>query len=229
MPRRKRESAQGGKLQRALVFVALLAVLAAGFVLVPTFLYQYAYISSAQFTFASDAAVELSFLASALIYSRFIAQRRRGAADGLGLGREGIIWRNIALGLLIFAIIVTLELIVSLIGQVAGTTISTNVDQIFAAAPVWFLVFSATLAPISEEVLFRGLMVPRLGIVVSALIFAAMHASYNSTFGVEVVAALVFGLIAGYAFRKTGSLYPSMIAHVLVNALTVFVTFGPGI
>jgi membrane protease YdiL (CAAX protease family) len=44
-----------------------------------------------------------------------------------------------------------------------------------------------------------------------------------------VVAALIFGLVAGYVFRKTESLYPSLVAHVLVNTLTILVTFFPGI
>ncbi len=228
----KKSAAPDSKVQRAILFVALLAVVASGFTLVPLFLYDYSYLSYGQFNFASDAAVELAFLATALIYTRFIALKARGRASGgggLGLGRAGLTWRNVALGLVIFALMVALELIVSLVGQVSNTAISTGVDQAFTAAPVWFLAFSATVAPVCEEVMFRGVMVPRLGIIVSAMLFAALHAGYNSTFGVEVIAALAFGLVAGYAFRKTGSLYPSIIAHIMVNALTVLVTFGPGL
>lgn len=225
----RKSSAPVSKVQRAILFVSLLAVLASGFVLVPLFLYHFSYISSDQFTFAADAAVELALLAAALIYSRFIAPSRRGTAVNLGLGRKGITVKNVALGLAIFAIIVVMELAVSLVSQVTNVQISTNVDQVFAAAPLWFLAFSCVAAPVCEEVMFRGLMVPRLGIIVSAIVFAAMHAGYNSTFGVEVIAALVFGVVAGYAFRKTNSLYPSIIAHILVNTLTVLVTFGPGI
>ena len=110
-----------------------------------------------------------------------------------------------------------------------GVQISTNVDVLLASAPLWFYAFSCIVAPLCEEVLFRGLMVPRLGIVVSALVFAALHASYDSTFAIEVIAALIFALIAGYVFRKTKSLYPSLVAHILVNTLTIVVTFIPGI
>jgi uncharacterized protein len=228
----KKAAETDSKVQRAILFVALLAVVASGFTLVPLFLYDYSYMSYSQFNFASDAAVELAFLAAALLYTRFISIKARGRASrgrGLGLGRDGLTWRNVALGLSIFALMILLELIVSLIGQVGNVTISTGVDQAFTAAPIWFLAFSATVAPVCEEVMFRGVMVPRLGIVVSALLFAALHAGYNSTFGVEVIAALAFGLVAGYVFRKTGSLYPSIIAHIMVNALTVLVTFGPGL
>ncbi len=226
---RRKASATGNRAQRTAIFVLILVAVASGLVLAPVALYQYSYIGYDQFFFAANACVSLSFLVSALIYSRFVSPGRRGVLRGLGLGRDGLTWRNLALGLVIFAMVVMLELIVSLIGQVANVQIDTNVSVVFAAAPLWFLAFSAVASPVCEEVMFRGLMVPRLGIVISALIFAALHASYNSTFGIEVIAALIFGLIAGYVFKRTKSLYPSILAHVLVNTLTVLVTFVPGV
>jgi membrane protease YdiL (CAAX protease family) len=210
------------KVQHALLFTTILMVVMAVFALACIILYQLAYVSYDQFYFMANAGIELAFLVSAFLYLRFTA---RGTASALGLGRKGISQKNVALGLLVFMAILVLELIVSLISQVTGVPISTNVSAVFAGAPLWFLFFSVVVAPVCEEVLFRGLMVPRIGIVVSALLFAAMHAGYDSTFAVEVLAALVFGLIAGYVFKKTESLYPSMLAHVLVNATAVLLTF----
>ena len=114
-----------------------------------------------------------------------------------------------------------LELAINAMGIAIGTQINTNVNVVFSNAPLWFLLFAFLIVPINEELLFRGLMVPRLGIVVSALIFGALHASYNSTFAVEAVAACIFGMLSGYVYKKSGSLYPSILAHMLVNALAV--------
>ena len=217
------------KIQRAILFTLILVALSATAILVPVLLYQYDYLSYNQYFFAANAGIELAFLASVLLYLGFIAPGRRGIVAGLGLGRKGLTARNVAIGLVIFAIIVMFELIVSTAGQVGGVQINSNVDQLFGTAPVWFLAFSCVIAPICEETLFRSFLVPRIGIVVSALVFAALHYGYNSTFGIEIIAAFIFGIIAGYVFKKTNSLYPSIIAHVLVNTLTVLVTFVPGV
>ena len=83
-----------------------------------------------------------------------------------------------------------------------------------------FLLFSFLVAPINEEILFRGFMVPRIGILASAVLFSVPHLlSYSSVS--ELIAAFIFGIAAGYAFKKTGSLYPSIIAHALVNLISI--------
>jgi membrane protease YdiL (CAAX protease family) len=64
-------------------------------------------------------------------------------------------------------------------------------------------------------------------VLVSAVMFGALHFSYNSTYGIEVIAALLFGLITGYAYKKTNSLYPALIAHIMVNTLTILSTALP--
>ena len=60
-----------------------------------------------------------------------------------------------------------------------------------------------------------------VGIILSAIIFGLLHASYDSTFAVEVIAAMFFGFMAGYVFSKSDSLYPSMLTHILVNSIGV--------
>ena len=119
-----------------------------------------------------------------------------------------------------------LSFTISILGSVVNTQINTNVNIVLSGAPIWFYIFVAIIEPINEEILFRGFMVPRLGIVISALIFGVLHSGYNSTFGIEIIAAFVFGIISGYVFKKTDSLYPSIIAHILVNTLAVIVLFA---
>ena len=210
--------------ERAALFVLILMTVGAVSIIVPLFLYQSNYITYDQLNYYAETGLELSFLLSALIYVRFVVPKKSGTAEELGLGRKGATLRNVALGFLVFAIILTLEFIVSLISQVTGVQINTNVSSVLQGAPLWLLFFSAVVFPVCEEVLFRGLMVPRLGIVSSALIFGAMHYSYDSTFGIEMIAAFVFAVIAGYVFRRTKSVYPSIVAHILVNTTTALMT-----
>ena len=151
--------------------------------------------------------------------------KHESIASMLGLSRDRLTLQLVLLGVVIFIIIFLFEVAISLISLATNVKINTNVSSVFAGAPFWFMIFLAVIEPINEEMLFRGLMVPRIGIVFSSLLFAAGHVSYDSTFGIEVIFAFVFGIIASYMFRKTKSLYPSITAHILVNTLATISLF----
>ncbi len=196
-------------------------------------------VSENQAMFLADAAslLSLSFAVFAYfgLYKKLAARR---VASALGFISDRLP-RNVLIGLLLFGAIFVLELAVSLIGYITNVTINTNVATVFAGAPLWFYVFAALIEPINEEIFFRGFLITRLdglfgtilarrsfsalwlGTILSAVIFGMAHYTYYSTYGIEVLAALVFGLLAGYVFKKTKSLYPGIIAHILVNSLGV--------
>ena len=68
----------------------------------------------------------------------------------------------------------------------------------------------ALAAGIGEEVLFRGALQPRLGIVAAALLFAVLHTQYSlSLASVEI---FILGLALGL-LRKRGGLMTAIIAH----------------
>ncbi len=83
------------------------------------------------------------------------------------------------------------------------------------------LVTGALFTPFGEEVVFRGVIANALnrygvwaGVVLSAAIFAVVH-------GPSVIMALAFmvGIMAGILFRKTGSLWPCLVLHIVYNGL----------
>jgi membrane protease YdiL (CAAX protease family) len=86
------------------------------------------------------------------------------------------------------------------------------------------LVSGAIITPFFEEVLFRGLIQstirsyvlrPWLAIVISSVIFAAVHPSAHWA------AVFVLGMLLGYAYEKSGSLFRPMFIHCLFNGLTI--------
>lgn len=214
------------KIKRAVYFIAIFLASFFIFSIVPAYLYYYSLISMSDLTFISTAAVSLSFSATTIAYLYLVEKSKKGMVQRLGLGRGALTVRNVLTGIFLFLIIFVLEIGVGLISDITGISINTNVALVFAGAPLWFILFASFIAPVNEEVLFRGLLVPRVGVFVSAVLFAAPHLSYDSTFAIEFLAALAFGLLAGYVFKRTGSLYPSIVAHVLVNALTLATTFS---
>jgi membrane protease YdiL (CAAX protease family) len=68
---------------------------------------------------------------------------------------------------------------------------------------------------IVEETLFRGALVPRLGIVVTAGLFAAVHTQYAITFATLEVFVLGIGL--GWLRVRSGSTLPCMVTHAGYN------------
>ncbi len=187
--------------------------------------YSAGYITYNAFNFYESAVLSLLFSSGAVAYLFYRGITPKKIRMSLGISKKSFSLGMLSIGIVLFIIILLLEVGVGLISSITGISISTNVSTIFGQAPFWFLIFAVFIAPINEEIFFRGLLVPRIGILPSAIIFSILHASYNSTFGIEIIAAFIFGLLAGYVFKKTKSLYPSILAHMLVNALALAVIF----
>ncbi len=84
----------------------------------------------------------------------------------------------------------------------------------------------ALVAPVVEELTYRGLgftLLERFGqswaIVLTAALFAVSHGLIAL-----LPISVAFGLGLGYLRRRTGSVYPGIALHVLLNALTVSAT-----
>ncbi len=86
----------------------------------------------------------------------------------------------------------------------------------------WSILMLVILAPVMEEVLFRGILLESVrskygagrAIVVSALMFGVIHFIPQ-----QVVNAFVIGLILGYIYIRTESLWPVIVIHALNNAM----------
>lgn len=107
--------------------------------------------------------------------------------------------------------------------QRAGLNISTTEAPRGAFATFAFIAAHAILAPILEELFFRGLILERLrrygdifAILASAMMFSLLHASFQS-----FPSAFVSGIIFGLAAVWTGSFLAPAIIHALNNALSV--------
>jgi hypothetical protein len=164
----------------------------------------------------------LSLMFPFVVFAYLLARGRKlGAmADELGISRRFLSAKNILIGIGLLALVMLIGLLLQEFSQLTGIPLPTNVAGILSGAPLSFLVFTFLIAPINEEMLFRGFLVPRIGIVLSALVFAIPHLlSYSSIS--ELVAAFAFGIAAGYVFKKTNSLYPSIIAHAIINLIAV--------
>jgi membrane protease YdiL (CAAX protease family) len=90
-----------------------------------------------------------------------------------------------------------------------------KVSMIVKGLPLYIIVFSFTISPIAEEILFRGFLLSRVGIVVSSLLFAFAHYYYGSY--TEVLAAFTAGFVFAILFKRSKSIVPSIFAHAAFN------------
>ena len=77
---------------------------------------------------------------------------------------------------------------------------------------------------LSEELVFRGVMIPALGfdlvaVIVSSLVFGVLHLSGLQQWP-YVVWATVVGFALGYTALMTGNLLIPIVAHILTNLIS---------
>ncbi len=92
------------------------------------------------------------------------------------------------------------------------------------------------LAPIAEELVFRGLIlhklrqlkVPKhLAIILQAILFVALHSVYNFTLSSQIAMLQLFSdaVIFAYAMYNTRSIYTPVLLHALGNSVAVLEQF----
>ncbi|HHH12074.1 MAG TPA: CPBP family intramembrane metalloprotease, partial [Sorangium sp.] len=79
----------------------------------------------------------------------------------------------------------------------------------------------AGCSSLGEELLFRGLLQPWLGVLPTAVLFGLVHQSPGPSRWVWACWATVVGLCFGLIFVITGSLLGALLAHAVINAINL--------
>ncbi|MDZ4834477.1 MAG: CPBP family glutamic-type intramembrane protease [Candidatus Melainabacteria bacterium] len=109
-----------------------------------------------------------------------------------------------------------------------SSTVSTELligSGSWAAIAILFVGY-AVLAPLLEEIVFRGLfhramrrhfaMWPSL--IIGSAVFACVHFEFTPWW---IIDKFIFAAVNVYAFEKTGSIVPGIISHLLTNAMVM--------
>jgi membrane protease YdiL (CAAX protease family) len=86
------------------------------------------------------------------------------------------------------------------------------------------------VAPLTEELLFRGIILrgllgrfrPWQAVVLTAMLFAGMHLNPW-----QLVSAFVLGVLFGWFYLRTGSLWPCLVGHACYNSIVVILGAAP--
>lgn len=104
---------------------------------------------------------------------------------------------------------------------------SGGTDALTAAGGFWIaFALSVVLAPVIEEIVFRGVLFPALkkrygivvGIFVSSFVFTLVHIN-----PVQMLSVLPLGMYLAVMYHRTGSIYPGMILHATWNLMVLLI------
>ena len=79
------------------------------------------------------------------------------------------------------------------------------------------VVLLAVLVGCAEEILFRGVLQPALGLVATSLIFGLIHIFPTLRLFPWTLFAIGAGFLLGWLYESTGGLLAPTVAHILVN------------
>jgi len=79
----------------------------------------------------------------------------------------------------------------------------------------------AVASSVGEELLFRGALMPWVGIWAQAILFGALHFGPSRRFLPWTITALIVGVGFGFLAQWTGSLGAPIAAHFVINALNL--------
>lgn len=101
---------------------------------------------------------------------------------------------------------------------------------------IWAMVFNvimiALIPGIGEELLFRGVILKifrrwtnnvHLAVIISAILFSALHMQFYG-----FLPRMVLGLLLGYVFVYTGSLWVPILIHFINNASAIIFVYASG-
>ncbi len=152
-----------------------------------------------------------------------------GFAGQLGLAAPRPL-REILLGLVFgvgawVAVLASVVLIALVVAAVAGPDVLPQTPPAaipwLAAQPILLRLALALSAGTVEELFFRGLLQPRLGIAVSTAMFAGAHLAYGQPF--LLIGVTLLSVLYALLVRWRQSLWAAMTAHALFDAIQLLI------
>jgi len=143
-------------------------------------------------------------------------------------------WFFVGVGLQLVSFIPT-ALLVAAHGHTAKQDVVNTAKNAHGIEIPLILLGVAVLAPVTEELLFRGLLLrgllrrmePGMAVFLSALIFGLVHVFGDPSVGtlIALPVIILLGVVSGVQAVRTGELSRSILLHMGFNALTAVLLF----
>jgi len=154
-----------------------------------------------------------------------LAVRKYGVGWNM-LGLRSFKWEMLGLGCGLMLLSLAFNLVYGLFLGLLGLRIQPDLAPIFAqlSSPWLLLIGGAVVAPIAEEIFFRGFVFaglrPRYGwqraAVISSALFALIHLIPTA-----IVPIFILGYIFAHLYHRSNSIWPAILMHSATNALAL--------
>ena len=175
--------------------------------------------------------VMLGYITTVAIFTVFFAIKKPNIfkATSINKTKPRIMVNSAFLGVGMLGVF---QAVVLAIGKIAPSWLETqnaHTKSILNGYMWVAVIYTVIVAPICEELVFRGLMLSALkgkapkwaGIIAVATVFGLIH-----SFPIGFIYATSLGLLLGWLFYYTGSLLPCIIVHMFFN-LANYMSFIP--
>lgn len=98
-----------------------------------------------------------------------------------------------------------------------GRALQAELRAVLGPLTSWQILLLSLLSGFGEEILFRGVLQPRLGLWIAALLFGALHFPYRRLLLPWSAFALAMGVVMGLLTERYGSLWPAILLHFMIN------------
>ena len=168
----------------------------------------------------TETAVLLSYLLTAAAIVLWFRLRHRPLGEAAGLRRcSG--WTAAFCAFCAVGLFVVVQLALALLPAAWMTGYNDHMELLLSDGLIPALSI-AVAAPLTEELMFRGVIQTRLerampvwaAVVVQAVLFGVVHGT-----PIQMVYAFLLGLVFGFLRSRTGSILPGFAAHAVFNAM----------
>lgn len=147
------------------------------------------------------------------------------------LGLRGFRPSAIGLGCGLMALSFLFNLIYGMILALFDLEIQPDVERLFeeSSLPLFMFFGGAVVAPVVEEIFFRGFVFPglsrrwnwQIGLITSAALFAIAHVLPTS-----ILPIFILGVIFAFLYQLSGSIWPAILMHMLTNSMALSIAYA---
>lgn len=172
----------------------------------------------------------VSMLELALLFPVWWFTRRKYRASPQQLGLIGFKARYLGLAAALFVPAMWLNALYQAVLSEHNLKVQPELERIVTqtASPGLFILAAVVIAPVVEEIFFRGFIFAGLkkrytwvkAMLISSGLFALLHLR-----PLAVPPIFILGLVFAYLYQRSGSIWPAILIHSLVNGLAVIWIF----
>lgn len=139
---------------------------------------------------------------------------------------------DVLIGWTLIVLVLSYAISAMLVYLAGRETLPDFVADVVAADAPWLMLMGVVLmAPLAEELLFRGFLISGLrksflgdygAILLSALLWTMIHVQYEFIY---LIGLFALGVLLGLSRIATNSVWPALIAHALNNAIAMAIGY----